>query len=370
MTKTESLQTQEFSLNMGPQHPSTHGVFRVLLTINGEVIRASENMIGYLHRGIEKLAESRTYSQFIPYTDRLDYLAGILNNLGYCQTVEKLLTVVVPQRAEYLRIIFGELQRVVSHLVFAGSFILDLNGFSGWMYTFADREKILDLFEHTFGGRLTTNYIRLGGVSFDIPAGFLERLDPLLDHLLARLDEFDQLVTHNQLFIDRTRGIGTLSAEDAVNFGVTGPNLRASGVRFDLREKAPYGVYDRFDFDVPVLHEGDAYARFVIRLLEIRQSIRIIRQAMADLPEGPVRAKVPLTVKPAAGEVYHQIEGAKGLLGFYLISDGTPKPYRLHIHAPSFVNVGVMPHLVNGLTIQDFVSLIASIDLVLGEVDR
>ena len=366
----DSISTQVYSLNMGPQHPSTHGVYRVVLTIDGEVIQKAENMIGYLHRGMEKLAESRTYTQFIPYTDRLDYLAAVLNNLGYVQTIEKLLPIEIPERAQYLRIIISELQRVASHLVYIASFGLDLSSITGWMYAFADREKILDLFEMTFGGRLTNNYIRVGGVSNDIPEEFLPALRQFLDGFQQRLDDFDKLLTYNQIFIGRTKGIGIISSEMALNYGLTGPNLRASGVDFDLRKKQPYGIYDRFDFSVPVLTAGDSLARYHLRLLEIQQSIRIIEQAVKGLPSGPVKAKVPAIIKLPPGEIFYQTEGAKGLLGYYLVSDGGTKPYRLHIHAPSFVNIGIIPEVIRGLTIQDFVSFIASIDLVLGEVDR
>ncbi len=366
----DTLCTQAFKLNMGPQHPSTHGVYRAVLTLDGETIVQAENVIGYLHRGIEKLAESRTYQQVIPYTDRLDYCAGILNNIGYVQTVEKRMGFEVSDRAEYLRVLFGELQRIASHLVCVASMGLDLNSVTGWMYAFADREKILDLFEMTFGSRLTTNYARIGGVSDDIPDTFLPALKSFLASFEKRMEDFDTLLTNNHIFRDRTRGIGVISKDDALAYGLTGPNLRASGVPFDLRKKAPYGYYDRFEFDIPVLYSGDCYDRFVLRLLEIKQSVRIIEQVVHQLPEGSSLGKVPRVVKPSAGETYHQIEGAKGILGFYLVSDGSPNPYRLHIHGPSFVNVGIIPKIATGMLLQDFIAFLASIDFVMGEVDR
>lgn len=366
----DGIRTEEFTINLGPQHPSTHGVYRAVLKINGEHIVSAENVIGYLHRGIEKLAETRTYTQFIPYTARLDYLAALLNNLGYVQSIEKLMEVEVPERAEYLRVILTELQRIASHLVMLSSMALDLNGFTGWMYAFADREKILDLFEMVCGARLTANYMRIGGVAADLPKEFIPKLKEVLKELPGRFNMFDELVTGNEIFLARTKNIGIVSAEKAIEYGFTGPNLRASGVNFDLRKAAPYSVYKNFDFEVPVLQNGDSFDRYNIRMLEMRQSLGIIEQAIDSLPEGPVMAKMPKIIKPPKGEVYHQIEGAKGLLGFYVVSDGSTKPYRLHIHAPSFATIGIIPELAKGMTIQDFISFFASLDIVLGEIDR
>lgn len=366
----KDLMTQEIEINMGPQHPSTHGVYRALLTLDGETVVKVENIIGYLHRGIEKLAEDRTYTQFIPYTDRLDYLAGMLNNLGYVQTVEKLMGVEVPERAEYLRIIMAELSRIASHLIMIASMALDLSGWTAWFPPFRERERILDLFEMTCGSRLTVSYMRIGGVAADIPPAFLPNLEAFLNDLPQMIDEVNGLITGNEIFQARCRGVGKIDLDTALAYGITGPNLRACGLPFDLRKARPYGIYDRFEFDIPVLYNGDSYDRFVIRLLEIEQSARIIRQAMAGLPDGPVMAKVPRVIKPPKGEVYHQIEGAKGILGYYLVSDGGNKPYRLHIHSPSFVNLGALPKISEGGNIQDFVVNIASIDIVLGEVDR
>lgn len=364
------LLTQEFTLNMGPQHPSTHGVYRAELKLDGEHIVEVDNKIGYLHRGIEKIAESRTYSQFIPYTSRLDYLASTLNNIGYVQAVEKLMGVEVPERAEYIRIILGELQRIASHLVMVASVALDFNGFTPWMYAFTDREKILDLFEMVQGSRLTTSYIRIGGVGQDLPEEFIPALKDVLKELPKRLDMFDGLFTGNEILIGRTKSIGVIDKEMAIDYGFTGPNLRASGVNFDLRKIAPYSIYDKFEFDVPVLQNGDCFDRYNIRMLEMRQSIRIIEQAAKNIPDGPVMAKVPKIIKPPAGEIYHQIEGAKGILGYYIISDGSVNPYRIHIHGPSFINIAVLPEISKGVLIQDFIALMASLDFVLGEVDR
>lgn len=366
----KNFRTQEFVLNMGPQHPSTHGVYRAVLTMDGEYVVDVENVIGYLHRGMEKIAESRTYTQFIPYTDRMDYLAAMLNNWGYVLTVEKAMGIEVPEKAEYIRVIVGELQRIASHLVMISTMALDLAGFTAWMYAFRDREKILDLFEMVCGARLTTSFHRVGGVPNDLPEGFVEKVEKLLEELATSLDEFDGLVTGNEIFQARTKGIGVVSAEKALDYGFTGPNLRASGVNFDLRKVRPYSVYDRFDFEVPVLENGDNFDRYLIRILEMRQSLRIIKQALDNMPEGEIMTKVPKVLKVPAGETYYHIEGAKGLLGFYLVSDGTTKPYRLHVHGPSFVNLCAFPDMAKGTTIQDTVASLASIDIVLGEVDR
>ncbi|MBC7346302.1 MAG: NADH-quinone oxidoreductase subunit D [Clostridia bacterium] len=367
---TKELYTEEITLNMGPQHPSTHGVYRGILTMDGEYVVGVENVIGYLHRGLEKIAENRTYTQFIPYTDRLDYLSAMLNNLGYVQAVEKLMGIEVPERAEYLRIIMAELQRMASHMVFVASFALDLSGWTGWMYPFRDRERILDLFEMASGSRLTTSYLRIGGVAEDVPEEFWPALKALLADLPRCFEEYDGLITGNEIFQARTKGIGILDVATALAYGVTGPNLRAAGLAFDLRKARPYGIYSRFDFEIPTGQNGDSFDRFVVRIQEMRQSLRIIEQAVREIPAGPVRAKLPKVLRPPKGEVYHQIEGSKGILGFYLVSDGSTRPYRLHIRGPSFVNLGAFPLMVKGGTIQDLVSTLASIDIVLGEVDR
>lgn len=366
----DSFETEEYKINLGPQHPSTHGVFHAILTLNGEKIVQCENVVGYLHRGIEKIAETKTYKQFIPYTSRLDYLAALLNNWGYVMTVEKLMNIEVPERAEYIRVITGELQRIASHLVMLSSMVIDLNAVTAWMYAFTAREGILDLLEMVSGSRLTVNYFSIGGVDEDLPEEFLPKLKQVFGELQDRLGDFDMLVSGNEIFKGRTKDIGVISGEAALEYGITGPNLRASGVDYDLRKIAPYSVYDRFDFEVPVLKNGDTFDRYYIRILEIYQSMRIIEQAAEALPEGPIKAKVPKVIKPPVGEVYMQFEGAKGILGFYLVSDGSTKPYRLHLHAPSFVNIGILPELAKGLTVQDFIATLASVDIVLGEIDR
>jgi len=366
----EELAADTIMLNMGPQHPSTHGVYRAVLTLDGEKVVKLENVVGYLHRGIEKLAEDRTYPQIIPYTDRLDYLSAMLNNLGYVQAVEKMMEIEVPERAEHLRIIMAELSRMASHMVMIASFSLDVAGWTAWFPPFREREKILDLFEMASGARMLPAYMRIGGVASDVPPKFFPALERFLDSLPEMIEEVKGLIVGNEIFIGRCKGVGKLDLETALAYGVTGPNLRACGLAFDLRKAKPYGIYPRFEFDIPTLPNGDAYDRFVIRLLEIEQSARIIRQAMAQIPEGPVQAKVPRAIKLPKGEVYHQIESSKGILGFYLVSDGGNKPYRLHIHSPSFVNLGIMPKLAEGAIIQDLVVIIASIDFVMGEVDR
>ena len=367
---TDPIGTQHFKLNFGPQHPSTHGVYQAILTMDGEYIVNAENVIGYLHRGIEKLSESRTYTQIIPYTSRLDYLASMLNNVGYVQTVEKLMDVQVPERAEYIRIIMSELQRIASHLVMVASMALDFNGFSAWMYAFTDREKILDLFEMACGSRLTVSYMRIGGVAHDLPEEFMPALKRLLKELPGRIKDFDDLITGNEIFIGRTKNICPINAAKALDYGFTGPNLRSSGIKFDLRKNSPGSLYNRFDFEVPVLKNGDCFDRYYIRMLEMHQSLRIIEQAVEGIPEGPVMAKVPKIIKPPKSEVFHQIEGSKGILGYYIVSDGNTNPYRFHIHGPSFVNIGVIPEMAKGITIQNFISLLASLDIVLGEIDR
>ncbi|MGO8696029.1 MAG: NADH-quinone oxidoreductase subunit D [Rectinemataceae bacterium] len=367
---SDTIETQEYTLNLGPQHPSTHGVYHAKLRLNGESIVGCENIIGYLHRGMEKLAESRTYAQFAPYTSRFDYLAGALNSWGYALALEKLGGIAVPERAEYLRVIVGELQRIASHLVMVSSMAIDLNAVTGWMYAFTAREGILDLLEAVTGSRMNLNYIVAGGVFEDLPQEFESKVKSTFADLRSRLKDFDRLVSGNEIFLGRTKGVGVIESGQALEYGMTGPNLRASGVGLDLRKDAPYGVYARLDFDVPVLRGGDSFDRYYIRLLEIYQSIALVEQALDGLPSGPIRAKVPKVWKPAAGEVFAQIESARGIQGYHIVSDGSAKPYRLHLRSPTFVNIGVLPEVAPGLTIQDFISTLASLDLVLGEIDR
>lgn len=364
------MNTQEITLNMGPQHPSTHGVFRLILKLDGEVATGGTSVIGYLHRGLEKLAESRTYPQFIPYTDRLDYLASMSNNLAYVQAVEKLMGIEVPERAEYIRVIFAELQRIASHMIGVGTFVMDLGAVTAVFYPFIHREKVIDLFSMTCGGRLTYNYMRIGGVSHDLPWGFVPRLYYFLDYMRTAIDEYHQLVTGNEIFLSRTKGVGIITPEDARSYGLSGPNLRGSGVRYDVRRAFPYGIYDRFEFNVPWGETGDCFDRYMVRVQEMEESVRIIEQAVRDMPEGPVMAaNVPKVIKPPAGEVYHSTENPKGELGFYIVSDGSTKPYRIHIRRPSFVNLAVLDKAIIGWKVADVIAILTSLDFVLGEVD-
>ncbi|WP_407307655.1 NADH-quinone oxidoreductase subunit D [Desulfosporosinus sp. SB140] len=363
-------QTEELILNMGPQHPSMHGLFRMVVHLEGETITNIDPKIGYLHRGIEKLAESRTYSQFIPYTDRLDYLASPHNNWGYVQTVEKLMGVEVPERAEYLRIIFGELARIASHQVMIASTALDMAGWSAWSYAFRDRERILDMYEMTAGSRLTVNIMRIGGMSSEPPAEFWPALQSFLDDTPEMLEEYYGIFFGNEIAQGRLKNVGILSKELAENLSITGPVLRASGVQYDLRRAEPYSIYDRFDFDIPVRTGCDSYDRTLIRLDEIKESIKIIKQAVRDIPQGPIMAKVPKVIKPPVGEVYHRVENPKGELGFYIVSDGSTKPSRVRIRPGTFVNLQMLPIVAKGWKIQDVVAIFATLDAVLGEVDK
>jgi NADH-quinone oxidoreductase subunit D len=365
------LKTEPFVLNMGPLHPSTHGVFRMRVTLDGEVVVDIEPMFGYLHRGIEKLAEGRTYKQNIPFTDRLDYVASMSNNLPYVMVVEKLTEISVPERAEYLRVIMAELQRIASHLMAVGSMANDLGTFfTPFMYMFREREKIVDLFEMVSGQRLLYNYMRFGGVSHDIPDEFLPALKKFIDQMPGFIDEYDQLLAENEILLARTKGIGILPKELAINCSVSGPTLRGSGVKWDIRKADPYSVYDRFEFDIPTGTAGDCYDRYRVRVEEMRQSIRIVKQAMEQLPKGKVLNEVPLRLRPPAGEAYAHIEAPKGDLGFYLVSDNSEKPYRCHIRAPSLINLTVLRKLVVGWKLADVVAIFGSIDICLGEVDR
>ncbi|HOW28943.1 MAG TPA: NADH-quinone oxidoreductase subunit D [Elusimicrobiota bacterium] len=366
------LSENELWLNMGPQHPSTHGVLRVVLKMEGEIIREARPDVGYLHRGVEKLAENRTYSQFNILTDRNDYLASMLNNWAYCLSVEKLLGVRAPERAEYLRVIVGELNRIASHLVFIGTFGIDIGAFTPFLYAFGrEREMVLDLFERLCGARLTYNYIRIGGVMADLPDGWGDQARSFIPHMRRCLKEYDDLLTYNPIFLDRTKGIGAIPKDKAVSYGLSGPNLRASGVSTDLRKDEPYGIYDRFQFKPAVGTTGDTWDRYFVRRLEIEESLNIVEQALNSLPEGDILAKGQRpTVRPPVGESYAQIEGARGWLGIYLVSDGTERPYRLHVRGPSFINLTILQEMLKGWKIADVVAILGSLDVVLGEVDR
>lgn len=366
------MKTEPLVLNIGPAHPSTHGVFRMRATLDGEVIIDVEPIFGYLHRGIEKLAEERTYQQFIPLTDRLDYVSAMGNNMAYCMAVEKLAAIPVPERAEYIRVIMAELQRIASHLIAVGSFLNDCGAFmTPILYMVREREKIVDLFEMVSGQRLTYNYMRFGGLSQDVPDEFLPALRKFIDQMPRYLDEYDQLLKENEILLARTKGVGILSKETAINCSMTGPMLRGSGVPWDLRKADPYSVYSRFEFDIPCGARGDSYDRYRVRVEEMRQSVRIIRQAMEQLPVGPVRSKTPvMLIRPPAGEVYSHVESPKGELGFYLVSDGSIAPYRCHIRGPSFINLTALREMIVGWKVADAIVIFGSIDIVMGEVDR
>lgn len=367
----QTQEVKEFSVSFGPQHPSTHGVLHLYLTLDGEVVVNCVPHIGYLHRDFEKICESRTYTQIIPYTDRLDYLGAMNNNFGYCLCVEKLMNVAVPERAEYIRVIYAELNRIASHLLAIGTFVQDLGAFgTPLLYCFREREKIIDIFEATCGNRLTYNYYRIGGVSADVPENFVEKVKDFIAYLKPKIGEYHRLITHNAIFLIRTKGIGVLTKEKAINYSVSGPNLRASGVKFDLRKDEPYSIYPRFEFDVPTETNGDCWDRYSVRMREIKESLKIIEQAIGKIPQGDFIAKLPKILKPPAGEVYFRSESPRGELGFYLVSDASAKPYRLKCRAPSFSNLSVISDLVKGLKVADVVGILGSLDIVLGEIDR
>jgi len=366
-----ALATEQFILNLGPVHPSTHGVFRMRVTLDGEIIQDVEPVFGYLHRGVEKLCEQRTYKQNIPLSDRLDYVSAINNNWPYVLAVEQLAEIQVPQRAEYLRVIMGELQRIASHLLAVGSVMNDMGiFFTAFMYMFREREKIIDLLEMVTGQRLLYNYMRFGGVSQDIPTEFLPALARLLKVMPGYLDEYDRMLTKNEILLSRLQGIGVLQPQTAINASTSGPILRGSGVKWDLRKAAPYSVYENFEFDVPVGSTGDCYDRYRVRMEEMRQSLRIIQQAVEQMPAGKEKMPTPLRLRPAAGEAYAQVESPRGMLGCYLVSDGSEKPYRCHFRAPAFINLTVLRELLIGQKLADAILIFGSIDISMGEVDR
>ena len=364
------FRTEEMDINMGPQHPSTHGVLRLVLRLEGEEIVDVRPVIGYLHRGVEKLCEHRTYIMIEPLTDRLDYVAAISENLGWCGAVEALLGVTPPPRAQYVRVVLAELQRIASHLLWLGTHALDLGAMTVFFYTFRERELILDLFEAFCGARLTYTSMRIGGLYEDAPRGWLDRVRHFLKIFPGRMREYEDLLTVNRIFVGRTKGVGVLSAADAIAYGVSGPPLRASGVNYDVRRAHPYSSYEKFEFDVPLGQNGDTYDRYLVRMEEMRQSLRIIAQALDGMPEGPVRAKVPKYIKPPAGEVYHVVESPRGEQGFYIVSTGGEMPYRMRFRAPSFVNIQALPVICRGAMVADVVAVIGSIDVVIGDCDR
>ena len=366
-----ALKTEPFVLNIGPVHPSTHGVFRMRATLDGEVIIDIEPVFGYLHRGVEKLAEERTYTGVIPLTDRLDYLASMSNNLAYVLAVEKLAGISVPERAEHLRVILAELQRIASHLIAVGAFLNDCGAFfTPFLYMFREREKIVDLFEMVSGQRLLYNYMRVGGFNQDIPDEFLPALDKFVRQMPGFIDEYDRLLAENEILLARAKGVGILPKELAINISASGPVLRASGVKWDIRKADPYSIYDRFEFDIPTGIAGDCYDRYRVRIEEMRQSVRIIKQAMKQISSGAVKSKVPYLIRPPVGEAYAHIEAPKGELGFYLVSDNSIAPYRCHIRAPSLLNLTALRDMIVGWKVADAIIIFGSIDITMGEVDR
>jgi NADH-quinone oxidoreductase subunit D len=364
------LDATELVLNMGPQHPSTHGVLRVVLKLDGEKVLGTECIIGYLHRGVEKIAENRTYSMFNPYVDRMDYVAAVSNGLGYCEAVEKLLNVEAPPRAQYIRVILAELNRLASHMLWLGTHALDIGAITPLFYTFRDREEILKIFEKYCGARLTTHAFRIGGCLYETYDGFEEDVKKFVKFVRPKIDEYEALLTTNRIWVERTKGVGILTAQDAIDMGVTGPVLRASGVKWDLRKAQPYAAYKDFDFEIPTRENGDTFDRYIVRIQEMHQSLRIVEQAVAAIPEGPIMAKIPKVMKPPVGEIYHSIEAPKGELGYFIVSDGSTQPYRIRVRPPSFVNLQALDKMVKGALVADVVAVIGTIDIVLGEVDR
>ncbi len=369
----DGIKTDHVLVNLGPQHPSTHGVFRAVVMLDGETVVRLKPVLGYLHRNHEKIGERNTFLQNMPYTDRLDYFNSMSNNWGYALAVEKLMGITVPERAEYIRVIMAELSRIQNHLVLIGNLLNDLGAFfTPALYAFEERELILDVFEATAGSRMMCNYHRFGGVVRDIPPEALQKIkDLVFERLPRKIEEFDRLLTQNEVLVSRCKGISVLSSEDAIAYSMAGPMLRASGVPYDVRRADPYGIYERFEFDVAVRHNGDLMDRYLIRLDEARESIRILQQAVKQIPEGPVLSGKPqYQVRVPAGEAYGRVEGPKGELGFYVISTGKPTPWRYHVRAPSFINLTGLEKMCEGEKIADFVAILGAIDIVLGETDR
>lgn len=364
------FRTEEFQINMGPQHPSTHGVFRAVLTMDGEVVESIDSMIGYLHRGIEKICENRNYAQIIPLTDRLDYLSAMSNNMAYCMAVEKLWGVQLTERAIVIRMIIAELQRIASHLVFIGCFGLDTGAITVFLYTFREREYIMNLFEKLSGGRLIYNYMRVGGLAYDLPEDFEKETVEFINIMEKKLEEYNNLLTENAIFQIRSKGVGVIPKEMALSYALSGPIARASGINYDVRKSDPYLWYDKVDFKAAVFESGDCFDRYMVRVVEVQESIKIIRQCLEMLKPGPVMAKVSKVIKPPAGEAYAHVENPRGDFGVYLVSDGGLNPYRVKFRAPSFVNLSAFSEASRGLKIADLVVTLGSIDPVFGEVDR
>jgi len=362
--------SEEMEISFGPQHPATHGVLRVMVRVDGEKITYAKPVIGYLHRGTEKLFERETYNGCIPHTDRMDYTAAATNNQGLVGAVETMMGVTVPPRAAYIRMILAELQRIASHIIWLGTHALDIGAQSPFFYTFEEREKILDLYEEYCGARLTLNCMRVGGLPYDLPEGWVGRCRAFIDQFPGKLADWETLLTGNRIWKLRTIGVGVISAADAVEWGLTGPPLRGSGLKWDIRKVFPYDRYNEVEFDIPTGKNGDTYDRYLVRMEEMRQSVRILRQCLDRLPDGPVMAKVPKVIKPPAGELYFSVEGPKGELGYYLVADGSDKPYRLHVRPACFINLQALPELVRGHLIADMIAVIGTLDIVLGEIDR
>jgi NADH-quinone oxidoreductase subunit D len=391
----EGAKDQHMVLNMGPQHPSTHGVLRLVLEVDGEIVVRLYPEIGYLHTGIEKTCEAKFYSQVIPMTDRVDYLGPMANNLCYCLAVEKLLQLEVPERAQWLRVMFTELTRLNSHLIWLGTHAMDIGALTVFLYTFREREEILRIFEEVAGQRMMTSYFRIGGLSMEPPLGLLEKIQSFIKTLPEKIDEYSNLLTGNPIFRNRLIGVGHFSAEDAIALAITGPTMRASGIDYDLRRDMPYSSYEKFQFKVPVSNGCDCWARYEVRLLEMRESVKIVQQALDGMPEGPVKADAPKIVLPdrekmktqmealihhfkivtegfnvPAGEVYQAIESGHGTMAYYVVSDGTAKPYRVHMRYPGFASLQALETMCKGRMLADVVAVIGSIDIVLGEIDR
>ena len=366
----EGVRTEEMILNMGPQHPSTHGVLRLVMNMEGETVTKCTPVMGYLHRGIEKILENRPYMGGIRYMDNSDYLSPLLSETAYAGAVEQLMSIEPPRRAQYIRLIVNEMTRIASHLVAVGTYMLDLGAFTPILYAFRDREGLLSLFEEVAGSRFNVNYMRVGGVLHDLPTGWLQRLDAWLNTFDHSWEELNTLITGNEIFMKRTQGVGYLDPQQATAYGMTGPIARASGVEYDLRVNRPYGAYREIATKMVVRQDGDAFGRYMCRMLEIKESVRLIREGMAGLPGGAISTRTPIALRPPRGETYFAIESSKGELGIYLISDGSEYPYRAKIRGPSFVNLEIVPELMRGHKMGDVVAILGSIDLVLGEVDR
>ena len=364
------LDSTELVLNMGPQHPSTHGVLRVILKLDGEKVLGADCVIGYLHRGVEKIAENRTFAQFNPYVDRMDYVAAISNGLGYCLAVEKVLNVEAPARAQTVRVILTELNRIASHLLWLGTHALDIGAITPVFYCLREREEALKIFEKYCGARLTTHAFRIGGLLYETYDGFEKDVRDFCTMFLPKVDEYEELLTYNRIWVSRLKDVGILSAEECKEYGVTGPVLRAAGVKWDLRKAQPYSGYEKYDFEIPTRQNGDTYDRYIVRMQEMRQSVRIMEQAVDSLAEGPIMGKVGKVIKPPVGEAYVSIEAPKGELGYYVVCDGATQPYRVRVRPPSFVNLQALDRMIRGGLVADVVAVIGTLDIVLGEVDR